>query len=286
MGIIVSLSCFFSILFSLLVLSSASTLNMWLYIELSVLSVIPCFFGNYSFSNYYKGLLYYLLLSGISSGFIFSGLILINQGADLVIFVGFLVKFCLFPLGFWLYLVGTSSSWIVIWLITCCSKIYSPIVGYLFSNNYLINSCFVLSSLTFLFCGVYFWFGCSNNVLIWINMSIASSCLIFLVFISYTGYLLYSFLFFYLFWSSLCILFLSNLSNFYSLFSSGSSAYLLYSIPFSLSFVYKFLSVVVLIVCLAPWPLVISFFFYGVSEQYYLFKSWGFLWSIQDGNLF
>nr|YP_009756895.1 NADH dehydrogenase subunit 2 [Capsala pricei]QIK50412.1 NADH dehydrogenase subunit 2 [Capsala pricei] len=284
MGLVSFLSCFFSILFSLLCLSSTNLLNIWLFLELSVLSVIPCFFGNYLYINYYKGLLYYLLLSGISSGLIFSGFLLINEGGSFISFVGFLVKFCLFPVGFWLYIVGNSSSWVVIWLVSCCSKIFTPMVNLIFSQEFFYLTQ-MLCILTLLFSSLYFWFGGSSLRLIWINMSISSSCVVFFLFLYSCNILSYILLIYYLIWSSICVYNLSNSQHFNNTFSSGLSIFILYSIPFSLSFFYKMLGVCALVNSPASWALILSFFIYGISEQYYLFKSWGFNWSVQDGNL-
>nr|YP_010350551.1 NADH dehydrogenase subunit 2 [Capsala katsuwoni]UOK11875.1 NADH dehydrogenase subunit 2 [Capsala katsuwoni] len=286
MGLINTLSCIFCILFSFLSLTCANTLNMWLFLELSVLSVVPCFFINYVYSNYYKGLLYYLLLSGVGSGLIFSGFLLVNEGGNLISFIGFLIKFCLFPVGFWIYIVGNSVSWVVIWLITCCSKICSPLLSVLFSQDYYFSCSNTLCGMSFLFCGLYFWFGVSNLNTLWINMSVASGCVLFLLFIYSNSFISYILLVFYFIWSSLCIYIISNLNGFYSVYSSSYIMFSLYSIPLSLSFLYKILSVFSLIYCSIPWGLIFLFFFYGLSEQYYLFKSWGFLWSTGDGNIF
>nr|YP_010372302.1 NADH dehydrogenase subunit 2 [Capsala martinieri]UOX29722.1 NADH dehydrogenase subunit 2 [Capsala martinieri] len=284
MGVLSGVSCFFSFFFCILCLSSTNFLNIWLFLELSVLSVIPCFFGNYVYLNYYKGLLYYLLLSGISSGLIFSGLLLFNEsGGSLICLGGFLIKFCIFPLGFWVYIVGNSCSWPVIWLITCCSKIFCPILSVFFSSGFFFLST-ILCALTLVFSGAYFWFGSSSSRIIWINMSVSSSAVLFFLFLNSDSYLNYYLLIYYLIWSSLCI---SNFSSspFYTSLSTSYTMFLLYSVPLSLSFFYKLLGVVALVESPAFWSLILSFFLYGISEQYYLFKSWGFSWSVQDGKL-
>nr|YP_010939808.1 NADH dehydrogenase subunit 2 [Megalobenedenia derzhavini]WLG31371.1 NADH dehydrogenase subunit 2 [Megalobenedenia derzhavini] len=277
MNLINICSCGLSIFFSILVLFSNNLINLWLVLELSILSVVPCFFTVFLFGNYYSGLLYYLFISGISSGFMFSGFLFTNSGGLLISLVAFFLKFCLFPFGFWIYIIASNSSWLVIWLITCVGKVSSPILSFLFNetqHGVLID---LLCCLTLFFCSLYYWFGNSNLSLIWVNMSVASGTVVLYGFLV-NCLAVYLLLAYYLFWGSLCITLFSIISS-NNTKNTVNIVLLFFSIPLFLSFFYKILSVFVVLDLNSTLIFIILFFFYGISEQYYMFKYWGYLYS-------
>nr|YP_003735123.1 NADH dehydrogenase subunit 2 [Benedenia seriolae]ADI24687.1 NADH dehydrogenase subunit 2 [Benedenia seriolae] len=277
MNIVLYFSCILSIFFTLFSLCSNNLLNIWLCIELSILSVVPCFFSNYLFLNNYKSLLYYLVISSLSSGFLFSGFLFLNEGGVFLIFFSFFFKFGLFPFGFWFFIVFSSASWIVIWLISVVGKILCPIITLFLLNNdnlYLIFFSFFIVNC--LFNSLYFWFGVCNLRLLWANMSLNSSSIFFLIFIIGCSNSIYL-LIFYLLWSTLiCLNFFYNDLNYIDNIFNFNLIFILFAIPFSLGLIYKFLVTICLLNCNISWLIIFFISLYNIMEQYYLFKLLGY----------
>lgn len=84
----------------------------WLFLELATLSLIPSFFLRRD-SNCLDRLFSYLVVSAISSSFIVCGLLF--EGLLRFLFLGFLIKFGIFPFFGWVYKVVTGSNWVVVW---------------------------------------------------------------------------------------------------------------------------------------------------------------------------
>ncbi|VDN99055.1 unnamed protein product [Rodentolepis nana] len=74
------------------------------------LSIIPRYFcvSDSNVSGFYKSLLTYLVISGLSSVFIVTGILLVDL--YYFVFFGFVMKFGLFPFSLWVYRVFSSKS--------------------------------------------------------------------------------------------------------------------------------------------------------------------------------
>nr|YP_003934528.1 NADH dehydrogenase subunit 2 [Benedenia hoshinai]ABK58257.1 NADH dehydrogenase subunit 2 [Benedenia hoshinai] len=278
MNFINFISSAFSILFISLCIVSSNFLNLWLFLELYVLSIVPCFFNSYQFLNSYKSLLYYLVVSCISGGLFFIGLLFLNNTGYLFMLFSFLIKFCLFPLGIWLYIVFSNCTWLVIWLIGVVGKIMTPLSFYLFNsdntNLYLILS--LLLILTHIFNSLYFWLGNSNLKLLWCNVSINSGCMIFFIFFNGNSFS-WLFLIYYLVWSSYNVLIYYYINlNLNNLLTSFNVLLILLGIPFSLGLLYKILLIICLMQLNISWFLLFSIFFYNIVEQYFIIKFFGY----------
>nr|BBJ70607.1 NADH dehydrogenase subunit 2 [Benedenia seriolae]BBJ70619.1 NADH dehydrogenase subunit 2 [Benedenia seriolae]BBJ70631.1 NADH dehydrogenase subunit 2 [Benedenia seriolae]BBJ70643.1 NADH dehydrogenase subunit 2 [Benedenia seriolae]BBJ70666.1 NADH dehydrogenase subunit 2 [Benedenia seriolae] len=157
------------------------------------------------------------------------------------------------------------------------SKILCPLISiFLFNNNsvyWLLCTFFFISCI---FNSLFFWFGVSDLRLLWANISLNSSSVLFLIFFlgcSQSLYLLYC----YLFWSSLvCLIFFYNDIYYINILFNWGIISILFAIPFSLGLVYKVTVITCLLGCNSDWIIVIPLFFYNIVEQYYLFKLLGY----------
>lgn len=274
MSITYTVICLLKIFLYILAISSISMAQVWLVLELCVLSLIPLFFSSYFFSNSYKGLLYYLLLSGLSSAFMFSGFIL-PYIKGVLIYVAFLIKFYVFPLCLWLYVVSVKRGWLVLWLITCVGKIISPMLGLLIDDSFIYLSRFFCGR-ALIFTRLYFFTGCTKSTLLWCKIRVSSSSLIFLFFSHSKNYWLYLYLGYYLVWGRLCMLLLSLL-QYKNYRKSYFSLILLtlFSTPLLLSFWYKLFTITILLKrrIFSRW-IIVFYSIYSFCEQYYVGKLW------------
>lgn len=87
-----------------------SLLSFWVFLELAGLSIIPCFFYTSDFDNlkFYGSLLVYVVMSGISSVFLMSGILFLSL--YYLILIGFMIKLGLFPFMIWVYFVFARSN--------------------------------------------------------------------------------------------------------------------------------------------------------------------------------
>nr|YP_009681606.1 NADH dehydrogenase subunit 2 [Tracheophilus cymbius]QDP13013.1 NADH dehydrogenase subunit 2 [Tracheophilus cymbius] len=260
------------VVFSSLLFFSNSLSFFWLFLELSGLCVVPCFFLLGGGSCVFSGLFSYIVVSSISSSLILCGLL-----EELLLFLllfGFFIKFGLFPFLGWVYSVGLNSNWIVLWALSTFLKV--PIFCFPFFLNsggfFLVD---VLSCLSFLVLSFLFWVYSYSWFHCWCHMMLSSSvCLVVMSGVLSSDVLFYVF-FVYLIWASMVICFFYSMGCDGSSGLSGVSAYfffvvLLVSVPFSFSIFYKILMAVSMLSC----SLLVLFFWavYCVSEQFYLLK--------------
>lgn len=90
-------SLIFSVLFCIFCSLVDKLISFWVFLELCGLSIIPRFFciKNKRIRGFYSSLLTYLVISGLSSVFIVSGILFIDL--YIFIFFGFIMKFGMFP---------------------------------------------------------------------------------------------------------------------------------------------------------------------------------------------
>nr|YP_009367931.1 NADH dehydrogenase subunit 2 [Senga ophiocephalina]ARK18842.1 NADH dehydrogenase subunit 2 [Senga ophiocephalina] len=267
---LVVFSFFFSLVFCLGCALVDNFLGFWVFLELGGMSIIPAFFYNSgeSVQGFYSSLFTYIVMSGLSSVFIVSGIVLI----DLYYFIlfGFVVKFGLFPFSLWVYRVFSGSNWVFIFLLSVVSKF--PILFFCFLLQGGVDSLvYIDCSLTIVLCAVLFWFFSLSWEYIWCHISLGSVSTL-LVACVCSDFLTCSFIYFYYFiWAGFCLYYFSSLSVY-----EGTKAslwvycFLLLVTPVSLPLFYK-LGVCVGIFYSAFYVLLV-WAIYSFSEQFFLYK--------------
>lgn len=97
--------------FRILLFFEGSLSLAWFFLELSSICLVPLFFC-VGVSVNLVGLLYYLIVSGISSCLILFSILF--SACPLFFVLGFLVKFGIFPFVGWVYCVLKDSNWFVV----------------------------------------------------------------------------------------------------------------------------------------------------------------------------
>nr|UFQ88740.1 NADH dehydrogenase subunit 2 [Rhinebothrium scobinae]UFQ88752.1 NADH dehydrogenase subunit 2 [Rhinebothrium scobinae] len=267
---VVLFSFFFSILFCGFCCLVDNLLSFWVFLELCGMSLIPSFFysSNSGLQGFYSSLLSYVVMSGLSSVFLVSGILI--EELYFFIVLGFMIKFGLFPFSIWVYRVFSGSNWLFIFLLSVISKF--PILFFC----YLLQSdvSFIVycdSFMTILMCSCFFWLFSQSWEFIWCHISLSSvSTLIVACFCS--DFITSSFIYFYYFlWSCSCIFYFYLLGETEGL-KNGFWWYcfLLLITPLSLPLFYK-LSVCFAIVNSTLYLLVV-WSVYSFSEQFFLYK--------------
>nr|UFQ89160.1 NADH dehydrogenase subunit 2 [Echeneibothrium williamsi] len=263
-------SFFFSVLFCVFCSLVDNLLSFWVFLELCGMSLVPAFFysSNSSLQGFYSSLLSYIVISGLSSILLISGVAI--NGLYYFIVLGFLAKFGLFPFSLWVYRVLNGSNWFFIFLISVISKFPILFFCYLLKSNVellIYVDCFI----TILFCSVFFWVFTQSWEFVWCHISLASvSTLLVACFCS--DFVVSSFIYFYyFFWSSFCLGYFYLLST-----TEGVKnefwwyCFLLLITPLSLPLFYK-LGVCVAILYSSVYLLII-WSVYSFSEQFFLYK--------------
>nr|YP_009169738.1 NADH dehydrogenase subunit 2 [Metorchis orientalis]ALD61612.1 NADH dehydrogenase subunit 2 [Metorchis orientalis] len=255
--------------FSVSLFIGDNLLMFWLFLELASLSLIPFFFL-YSDSGVLVSLFSYIVISGVSSSLIVSGLLF----DDLMVFfvAGLLLKFGLFPFLGWVYVVLVYSNWLVVWGVSTVLKSSFLFFGFILSGGWSLFLVEVCCFLTFLFIGFFFWLYTYGWVYYWCHTMISSSASFVIMSIELSpDLLLYVFLFYFL-WASLVILLLSRLEG-VSVLESGCCFFLialLVSFPCSLVIFYKLFVSFCIYSC--GFLIFLGWVFCSVSEQFYLIK--------------
>lgn len=263
-------SFFFSILFCIFCRLVDNLIRFWVFLELGGLSIIPRFFciSNSKISGFYSSLLTYLVVSRLSSVFIVSGILFFSL--YIFIFLGFMLKFGLFPFSLWVYYVFRKSKWFYIFCLRVVLKFPILFFSFLFQNVWLYIV-FCDCGLTILWCCFMFWFFRFNWNFIWCHMSLSSVSTLLVACFCCDINLCFFIYVYYFFWSSFCIL--------YFYYIAGDNGYisrfwvycfLLLVTPISLPLFYK------LGVCVAIFYssiyLLLSWRLYRFSEQFFLYK--------------
>nr|YP_009180045.1 NADH dehydrogenase subunit 2 [Anoplocephala perfoliata]AKU46908.1 NADH dehydrogenase subunit 2 [Anoplocephala perfoliata] len=270
---LVFFSFFFSILFCFLCSLVDSLLGFWVFLELGGLSIIPCFFYGESvgFHGFYNSLLTYIIMSGISSVLLVSGILFL--GLYLFVYFGFLVKFGLFPFSLWVYRVFSSSNWFFIFCLSVILKFPILFFCFLFQNYSLAlvyGDCF----LTIAMCTFFVWWFSQDWSFIWCHISLVSVSTLLVGCFCSDVELCFFVYFYYFVWSIMCIVFFFNVGDEASFFSGfWVFAFLLLVTPFSFPLFYK-LGVCVTIFYSSFYVLFI-WSLYSFSEQFFLYKLGG-----------
>lgn len=267
---LVFFSLFFSIVFCALCSLASKLLGFWVLLELCGLSIVPCFFcsrasGVYKF---YDGLLTYVVVSGVSSAVLVSGLLF----DDLYYFVyyGFAVKLGLFPFSLWVYRVIRASKWFFIFFLRVVLKF--PVLFFCFL--YQMNVLFLIfrdAFFTILGCCFLFWVVSNSWNYVWCHISLASvATLVVACFCADTS-LCFFIYFYYFIWARLCIcLFYYESEVDMRMLGFWVFCFLLLVTPLSLPLFYK------LSVCLSlfysSFYLLLIWGLYKFSEQFFLYK--------------
>nr|YP_009175586.1 NADH dehydrogenase subunit 2 [Drepanidotaenia lanceolata]ALH16574.1 NADH dehydrogenase subunit 2 [Drepanidotaenia lanceolata] len=267
---LVLFSFFFSLLFCVLCAVVDGLISFWVFLELAGLSIIPCFFYNSGSSIYgfYSSLLTYVIMSGLSSVFLVSGLLF--SSLYIFIFLGFVIKFGLFPFSFWVYRVFSESNWFFIFCLSVILKFPILFFCFLFQNFslYVVYGDCIITMMT---CALFFWFFSQDWEYIWCHMSLSSvSTLLVACFCSGAGVCFFIY-FYYFVWASMCILFFYYVGDGESfVWKFWIFCFVLLVTPFSFPLFYK------LSVCLSIFysSFYVLFFWslYSFSEQFFLYK--------------
>ena len=267
---LVFFSLFFSVLFCFLCSLVDNLIGFWVFLELAGLSIIPCFFykGGSRIYGFYRSLLTYVIMSGLSSVMLVSGIVFFNL--YIFVFFGFLIKFGLFPFSFWVYRVFRESKWFFIFCLSVILKFPILFFCFLFQNFslYIVYGDCVL---TIIMCTLFFWFFSSDWEYIWCHMSLSSvASLLVACFCSRVGICFFIY-FYYFFWAGFCIIFFYYVRDDWGLnWKFWCFCFLLLVTPLSLPLFYK------LSVCASIFysSFYVLFFWslYRFSEQFFLYK--------------
>nr|YP_009138983.1 NADH dehydrogenase subunit 2 [Clinostomum complanatum]AJR28001.1 NADH dehydrogenase subunit 2 [Clinostomum complanatum] len=259
---------------SIVLLCSGDLVFLWLFLELGGLCLIPCFF--LSGFSHFNSLFSYIVASSISSSFILFGVL--YSDLSLFLFLGFLVKFGVFPFSGWVYDVVGNSNWLVVLCLSTFLKVpFVYICFFMGGSFYYVGSLFC--SVAFIVFGLMFWLNTPNWYYCWCQVMLSSSAGLVLMGLCISLDILIPFFFVYLVWSVGCVCVL------WSYFSKGVFDGLLSGIgfkfvfyfcvfflttPVSLALFYKLLSCYVMFSCgLVP---LVCWSLYSVSEQWFLIK--------------
>nr|UFQ89100.1 NADH dehydrogenase subunit 2 [Dollfusiella sp. MZUSP 7992] len=267
---IISFSLVFSLLFCFGCSLVDNFLTFWVFMELCGMSIIPCFFYNSlsGVQGFYSSLLTYIVMSGLSSVLLVTGIIISNL--YFFILLGFLVKIGLFPFSLWVYRVFSGSNWFFIFFLSVILKFPLIFFCFLLQSGF---TCIVYydCAVTILMCSMFFWFFSSSWEFIWCHISLSSvSTLMVACFCSDFSICLFIY-FYYFVWATFCIYYFFILGE-----TNGAKntfwvfCFLLLITPVSLPLFYK-LSVCLAIIYSSVYLLIV-WSIYSFSEQFFLYK--------------
>lgn len=260
-----------STFFSFLVLSRGSVFLRWVYMELSIVCLIPCVvvrWGPYSSVV----LILYLVIAGVSSAIFAFGIV--SPSFYQFFFLSLVLKFGLWPFRSWMFRVIPWSSWFSVIMLCVGFKFVVIIVS--FCCDFGIASGRSIRSVglvTMLSCCVYFslfcyrWYGCLAN------MVVSSGSLIFILGCLPLQGPLYFVLSAYSVWCVIIIVFIFYLrvSGWgFSLVRSLLYFLLLVKLPLSFSMLYKLSLSYSVVGC--GLPVISVWLIYTVFEQVFLVR--------------
>ena len=201
---LVFFSFFFSLVFCGLRRLVDELFRLWVFLELCSISIIPRFFCGGVYGDvfgFYGALLTYIVVSGVSSILLMSGLLF----SELYYFVyfGFVMKFGLFPFRVWVYRVLRESKWFFIFLLTVVAKFPVLFFCFLFQECrlYLVyGDCLF----TILMCCCLFWFFRERWSYVWGHMSLSSVGTLIVVCFCRDVWLCFFIYFYYFVWAGFC----------------------------------------------------------------------------------
>nr|WSP03385.1 NADH dehydrogenase subunit 2 [Spirometra erinaceieuropaei] len=247
-----------------------SLLGFWVFLELAGLSAVPCLFYRGAGFNFYNSLMVYIIMAGVSSAFLLSGVLF--SELYFFILIGFIIKLGLFPFMFWVYTVFVGSNWGFIFLLSVILKFPVLFFSFLFqSGGVLLIFLYVDCFFTILLCSLLFWICSPSWEYVWCHISLSSVSTL-LVACFCTDFMLSSFIYcYYFFWASCCVCYFLYLSSVEGVKENfWVFCFLFLVTPLSLPLFYK-LSVCLGIVYSSVYILLI-WSVYSLSEQFFLYK--------------
>nr|YP_003434409.1 NADH dehydrogenase subunit 2 [Taenia pisiformis]ADC52490.1 NADH dehydrogenase subunit 2 [Taenia pisiformis] len=247
-----------------------SLLGFWVFLELGSLSLIPALLYNVNLNfNFYSCILCYIIMSGLSSAVLVSGLLI--PGLYNFIFFGLVIKFGLFPFMFWVYRVFGLGNWVFIFILSVIMKFPILFFCYLYGvhNIYLIYlDCFI----TILICCFLIWFFSLSWEYIWCHISLSSVATLMVSCFCSSIEICFFIYWYYFFWACCCIIYFINVIDKSEVkgWSFWLFCILLLVTPISVPLFYK-LSVSIGILYSSVYIL-IAWSFYSFSEQFFLYK--------------
>ena len=282
-GLLFFFLSFFGVLFfTVAALFRSGFFELWVFLELVRLCLIPSFFTARS-CGLSESLFNYLIFSSISSSFMVVGFLC--EDYFYLVVLGLLVKFGVFPFSGWVYCVVCKSNWSLVWLLSTFMKAPFFIVFSFFCSGYdkiLFHALFFLSFIVF---SLSFWLVRFKWFYLWCTMMLSSRVSIICMSLVISSDLLFWVFIVYAFWSSLVILFFCDQTGL-SLHPLSSFFYcsLLLSFPPSIAIFYKFVLGFCIFSC--PFPVFLSWVFYNISEQIFFVKYFVSFYIPRDGLRF
>nr|YP_008082876.1 NADH dehydrogenase subunit 2 [Taenia serialis]BAN21738.1 NADH dehydrogenase subunit 2 [Taenia serialis] len=268
---VVVFSLIFSIFFCFFCCVVDSLLGFWVFLELCGLSIIPSLFFNVSSMSYsfYNSILYYVIMSGLSSVLLVSGLLVVSL--YYFVYFGFVVKFGLFPFMFWVYRVFSIGNWIFIYLLSVIMKFPVIFFCFLYETNNL-KIVYVDCFFTIFLCCLLIWFFSFSWEYIWCHISLTSVATLVVACFCSSVEVCFFIYFYYFVWASLTIVYfvVVSSSNDLKSYLFWVFCFLLLVTPVSFPLFYK-LSVSVGILYSSIY-LLLAWSVYSFSEQLFLYK--------------
>nr|BDI27945.1 NADH dehydrogenase subunit 2 [Cylindrotaenia sp. MN-2022] len=267
---VVIFSFFFSLVFCALCGIVDSLISFWVFLELCGLSIIPTFFysGGSGVYGFYSALLSYVIMSGVSSVLVVSGILI--SSLYIFIFLGFVMKFGLFPFSMWVYRVFSGGGWLLIFLLSVVMKF--PILFFCFL---LQHECYAMVYVdcffTILMCSAFMWLISQSWEYVWCHVSLSSVSTLMVACFCSSASLCFFIYFYYFFWGSASIFYFYSVGYMGGAFSNfWVYCFLLLVTPLSVPLFYK------LGVCIAifysSFYVLLVWGVYSFSEQVFLYK--------------
>nr|WSP01969.1 NADH dehydrogenase subunit 2 [Allocreadium lobatum] len=255
------------VFFSFCLFISSNLCMFWVFLELGTLSLVPLFFLN-SHTSVLDSLFSYLIVSSMSSTFMICGFLF--EGVYLLSFLGFLIKFGVFPFFGWVYNVILGSNWFVMWGFSTVLKSSFLFLSFFMSSGKGALLDTLLCSITFMFLATLFWVYSYSWVHFWCHMMISSSAAFVAISMVCSLASLLHLFFVYLLWASLVLSFFYKCGSYVTWKGGVWFLYgvLLISFPLSFSVVYKFLMSLSIFSC--SFLVLFCWVIYSVSEQLFL----------------
>lgn len=269
-GIILSFfRVFCVILFSFFLFLRDNLLMFWLFLELGALSLIPSFFL-YIKTKALSRLFSYIVVSGISSSLIISGILF--EGYSILLMLGFLMKFGVFPFFGWVYSVFLGSKWLVIWALSRVLKVSFMFFPFFLRAGLRVSQVMLaFCMLKFVLVSFFFWLFTFSWVYYWCHVVISSSSAFLAMSVEGSGDLLLYLFVYYVFWVTCVVGLLSYYEGGFCFNSVFLAVFFLVSFPGSISLFYKLLVRAYIFSC--GFLVFLSWVIYKISEQLFLVKN-------------
>nr|YP_007890975.1 NADH dehydrogenase subunit 2 [Taenia laticollis]BAN15635.1 NADH dehydrogenase subunit 2 [Taenia laticollis] len=267
---VAAFSVLISLFFCLLCCVVDNLLGFWVFLELGSLSAIPALLYNFNLNNkFYCCILCYIIVSGLSSVVLVSGLLINNL--YYFVFFGFVIKFGMFPFMFWVYQVFSLGNWIFIFILSVILKFPILFLNTLY-NICDVNLIYLDCFFTIFVCSFLFWFFSLSWEFIWCHISLSSVATLMAACFCSSLELCFFIYWYYFFWASLCVFYFIKVVDVNDIkgWSFWLFCILLLVTPISIPLFYK-LSMIIGILYSSIYLLVV-WSIYSFSEQFFLYK--------------